>query len=93
MLIDESADRAVSNKIINSVKLDEFCKSRKFQKSEYDKDDPKIPRGYLPVATETGLPSFILSGVKDGGNEMLVNGKFPGTAEELIQKIEGYKVK
>ncbi len=93
VLIEESSNREASNKIINSVKLDKFCRDNKFQKSEYDKDDTKIPRGYLDLATAEGLPSFILSGVKDGTNEMITKGKFPATVDELIEQIKGYKVK
>ena len=93
VLIEESANREESNKIINSVKLDEFCKSNKIQKSEYDKDDPNIPRGYLTLANGEGLPSFILSGVRDGKSEMIKKGKFPATVDELIKSIESYKVK
>jgi len=93
VLIEESANREASNKIINSVKLDKFCKDNKFQKSEYDKDDPSIPRGYLSLAEKEGLPSFILSGVKDGQNEMIVKGEFPATVDELINQIKGFKVK
>ena len=93
VLIEESANREASNKILNSVKLDEFCRANKIQKSEYDKDDKKIPRGYLDLAKEEGIPSFILSGVKDGRNKMIVKGTFPATVDELIDQIKGYKVK